>query len=118
LFPSGDEEFSLPLQIASAAEKVPDAKIIMGHMGGYFHTGDAILSAEKFENVYLETSAMPYPAVIKEAVNKIGARRILFASDGPGCPPDLELRKIRLAELGAAEEKLILSENIKSILGL
>jgi uncharacterized protein len=118
LFHSGDEEFTLPMQIASAAEKVPGAKIIMGHMGGYFHTEDAILAAEKYDNIYLETSAMPYPEVIRKAVSLIGAGRILFASDGPGCPPDLELKKVSIAQLKPDEEKLILSENIRNILGL
>lgn len=116
LFHCGDEEFTLPLQIAAAAEKCPDAKIILGHMGGYFHVEDAILSAEKYKNIYLETSAMPYPEKIKESVERIGPERVLFASDGPGCPPDLELTKVRMAGLSPREEKLILCDNITAIL--
>lgn len=116
LFHCGDEEFTLPLQIGAAAEKCPDAKIILGHMGGYFHVEDAILTAEKYDNIYLETSAMPYPEKIKEAVERIGAKRVLFASDGPGCPPDLELAKVRMAGLSAAEENLILCDNIVRLL--
>lgn len=118
LFHCGDEELTLPLQIASAASKIPEATIIMGHMGGYFHTEDAILAAEKFENVFLETSAMPYPEVIHDAVKRIGAKRVLFASDGPGCPPDLELLKIRRAKLADRDEEMILSGNIRRILGI
>jgi uncharacterized protein len=118
LFHSGDEEFTLPMQIASAAEKVPEAKFILGHMGGYFHTEDAILAAEKFDNIYLETSAMPYPEVITDAVRRIGAERVLFASDGPGCPPDLELKKVKIAKLKPSEENLVFYENIKNLLRL
>ena len=84
LFHCGDESLSLPLQIARAAEACPDSKIILGHMGGYFHVDDALLVAEKYENIYLETSAMPYPDKILEAVQRIGAERVLFASDGQG----------------------------------
>ena len=87
LFHCGDEEFSLPLQIAEAAAAVPEAQIILGHMGGYFHVRDAIRVAKRHPNLILETSAMPYPRFIKEAVAAIGAERILFASDGPGCDP-------------------------------
>lgn len=116
LFHCGDEEFTLPLQIAAAAEKCPDARIILGHMGGYFHVEDAILAAEKYDNIFLETSAMPYPEKILEAVKRIGADRVLFASDGPGCPPDLELAKVRMAGLSPREENLVLCDNIVRLL--
>ncbi len=118
LFHCGDEEFTLPMQIASAAEKCPEATIIMGHMGGYFHVEDAILAAEKFPNIILETSAMPYPEKIAEAVSRIGAERVLFASDGPGCPPDLELKKVKMAGLSTEDEEKVIGANIKKILGL
>jgi uncharacterized protein len=36
LFHCGDEEFTMPLQIAEAAAAVPEATIILGHMGGVF----------------------------------------------------------------------------------
>lgn len=116
LFHCGDEEFTLPFQIAEAARLCPQAVIILGHMGGYFHVEDAIRAAEKYENIYLETSAMPYPEKIKDAVDRVGANRILFASDGPGCPPDLELYKIKSAKLSDNDEKLILGVNIKQLL--
>ena len=114
----GDEEFTLPLQVAEAAAAVPDATIILGHMGGYFHVRDAIRVAKRHPNLILETSAMPYPRMIKEAVEAIGAERILFASDGPGCDPTLELEKLRRANLDAADEALLLHGNIERLLGL
>ena len=118
LFHCGDEEFTLPLQVAEAAAAVPDATIILGHMGGYFHVRDAIRVAKRHPNLILETSAMPYPRMIKEAVEAIGAERILFASDGPGCDPTLELEKLRRANLDAADEALLLHGNIERLLGL
>lgn len=117
LFHCGDEEFSLPLQISEAAEAVPEAKIILGHMGGYFHVRDAIRVAERNPNLILETSAMPYPKMIKEAVTKLGAERILYASDGPGCDPLLEVEKIRRAGLTPDEEALLFRGNIERLLG-
>jgi hypothetical protein len=118
LFHCGDEEFTLPFQVAAAAREVPLASIILGHMGGYFHVQDAILAGERFPNLYLETSAMPYPGMVREAVNRLGADRVLFASDGPGCPPGLELSKIRLAGLDREDEEKVLSGNIKRLIGL
>ena len=54
---------------------------------------------KRHPNLYLETSAMPYPAMIREAVDGIGAERVLFASDGPGCDPSIEVEKVRRAGL-------------------
>lgn len=116
LFHSGDENLSLPLQIGKCAELCPDSIIIMGHMGGFYHTDDAINIAEKFENIYLDTSAMPYPKVIKQAVDKIGADRVIFGSDGPGCNPALEIKKIEMACLSENQLSKVMGENILSIL--
>ncbi|MEQ8171224.1 MAG: amidohydrolase family protein [Candidatus Eremiobacterota bacterium] len=116
LFHCGDEEYTLPLQIAEAAKQCPEATIILGHMGGYFHVHDAIRAARKYPNIILETSAMPYPYLIKETVKQIGAERVLFASDGPGCDPLLEKKKVELAGLSKKELKLLFSENIIRIL--
>lgn len=116
LFHCGDEEFTLPLQIAEAAAAVPEATIILGHMGGYFHVRDAIRVAKRLPNLILETSAMPYPGMIKETVEQLGAHRVLFASDGPGCDPALEVEKVRRAGLTPEEETLIFAGNISRIL--
>ena len=44
--------------IARAAEACPEATIILGHMGGYFHVEEAIDAAERHPNLVLETSAI------------------------------------------------------------
>ena len=116
LFHCGDEEFTLPLQVAEAAEAVPEATIILGHMGGYFHVRDAIRVAKRLPNLVLETSAMPYPAMIRETVEQLGAERLLFASDGPGCDPALEVEKVKRAGLTSEQESLIFEGNIARIL--
>jgi len=116
LFHCGDEPLTTPLQIALAAEAVPEATIILGHMGGYFHVEEAIEVATRVPNLYLETSAMPYPSMIRRAIDAIGAERVLFASDGPGCLPSLEVHKVRLAGLTAAEEEQVFAANILHLL--
>ncbi len=68
LFHCGDEPLTTPTSIAPAAAACPDATIILGHMGGYFHVDEAIDVAERYGNIVLETSAMPYPDKIREAV--------------------------------------------------
>jgi predicted TIM-barrel fold metal-dependent hydrolase len=85
-------------------------------MGGYFHVDEAIDVAARFPNVVLETSAMPYPAKVKAAVDRIGPERVLFASDGPACSPRIELEKVRLAGLEAADEQLVVGGNAERML--
>ncbi len=116
LFHCGDEPMTTPLAIAVAAARVPDATIILGHMGGFFHVDEAIEVAERHPNVLLETSAMPYPDKIHEAVTRLGADRVLYASDGPGCPPRLELEKVRMAGLSDSDLALVLRGNIVRLL--
>ena len=116
LFHCGDEPLTTPLAIACAAAACPEATIIFGHMGGYFHVDEAIDVAARFPNVVLETSAMPYPAKVKAAVDRIGPERVLFASDGPACSPRIELEKVRLAGLEAADEQLVVGGNAERML--
>lgn len=115
LFHCGDEEYTLPLQIAMASALCPETIMILGHMGGYFHVKDAINVAETYRNIILETSAMPYPYMVKEAVKRIGSERILFASDGPGCTPELDIIKVRRAGLSEDEEKDLFYRNIERL---
>lgn len=116
LFHCGDDPMATPLAIAAAAAACPGATIVLGHMGGYFHVEEAIDVAERYDNVVLETSAMPYPVKIREAVERIGADRVIYGSDGPVCSPPLEVEKVRLAGLTPAAERLVLGENALRLL--
>jgi predicted TIM-barrel fold metal-dependent hydrolase len=116
LFHCGDEPMATPYAIAPAAAACPEATIILGHMGGYFHVDDAIAVAEELPNVVLESSAMPYPPRIREAVERVGASRVLYASDGPACSPRIEVEKVRLAGLSPEDEQLVFADNALRIL--
>lgn len=116
LFHCGDEELTLPLQIAQAAGLCPEATIILGHSGGYFHWKDALRVAERHPNIMLDTSALPYPQVIGRAVELLGSSRVLYASDGPGCDPRIEVQKVRLAKLPPEDEEAVFHGSIQAIL--
>jgi predicted TIM-barrel fold metal-dependent hydrolase len=118
LFHCGDEPLSTPLSIAQAAAACPDARIILGHMGGYFHVDEALDVAEQFPNIILETSAMPYPEKIRTAVERIGAERVVFGSDGPVSSPALERQKVVIAALGEEAAALVMGGNAAALLGL
>jgi len=116
LFHCGDDPYTTPQTFGLAATAAPECAIVLGHMGGYLHVEEAIAVAEVHENVYLETSAMPYPPMIQTAVERVGPRRVLFGSDGPGCNPALELAKVRQAGLSADDEALVLGGNAARLL--
>lgn len=115
MFHCGDEPLTTPLAVAKAAEACPEATIVLGHMGGYFHVDEAIEVAERVPNVVLETSAMPYPAKIAEAVERLGPERVIYASDGPVCSPRIDVEKVRLAGLDAAAERRVLADNARRV---
>jgi predicted TIM-barrel fold metal-dependent hydrolase len=116
LFHTGDEALALPEQVAEAARLVPEAKVIMAHLGGYYHHEAVLEIADTLPNVLVDTSASPYPWMIKRAVDAFGVERVLYASDGPGCPPILEVEKVRLSGLTPAEQELVFAGNVQRIL--
>ena len=117
LFHCGDDPYTTPQTMALAAAAAPDTAIVMGHMGGYLHVEEAIDAATEHDNLYLETSAMPYPDMIRTAIERVGARRVLFGSDGPGCNPALELDKVRALQLDPEDEALVIGGNAARLLG-
>lgn len=118
LFHCGDDPYTTPQTMALAAAAAPETAIVLAHMGGYLHVEEAIDVAVEHDNIYLETSAMPYPDLIRNAVERVGARRVIFGSDGPGCNPALELHKVRSLGLDAPTEDLVLGGNAARLLGI
>ncbi len=113
---SGTDMLSLPLQIGAAAKAAPEAKFLMGHFGYYFYHEDAIKVARKYDNVYLETSALQYPEEVRKAADLVGADRIVYGSDLPPLNPIVEIKKLDYAGLTASEKDRILYRNIAEMM--
>lgn len=118
LFHCGDEMMSYPLQIGELAKQCPDTTIILAHMGGLFHTRDALTVAEMCPNVYVDTSEIPHVFPIRLFVDAIGPERVLFGTDAPYCDPLVELEKVKLAGLTPEEFELVCSKNGMRLLGI
>ena len=102
---------------------VPEAKLVMAHAGGQpFAKGDwnrAIMAAERFENLYLDTASSTIDTGFLEAcVAALGARRIVFGTDTPLLDPWAQLTKIRQTRLARADLDLILGGNILRLMGV
>jgi uncharacterized protein len=98
------------------APQYPDVNFIIPHLGSF--AGDwkahqrTIDQLVRYPNVFADTSSVRHFDYLVQAVNRAGARKLLFGSDGPWLHPGVELQKVRLLGLGNAAQSLILGENI------
>lgn len=109
---------TLPWVIEKAAIRFPDAKIVLSQMGRCvfeYHEG-AMDVAERNPNVYLEVSAMPHTWRVKEAVERLGAAKVLYASGAPWFLPKLEIEKVRLSGLPQAQVDQVLGASAVALL--
>jgi hypothetical protein len=102
------------------APQFPDVNFIIPHLGSFaddwrVHQQVVDLMV-RFPNVYGDTSGVRRFDYIVQAVNRAGAQKLLFGSDGPWLHPGLELHKIRLLQLPPDKEDLILGGNTLRLL--
>ena len=98
----------------------PEIKLILAHMGGT-HVDLAIPCIEAIrykQNVYLDTSQVRQPIILKYALEKLGSTRILFGSDTPwGCYL-ANLAMLLDLDLKESELNNILRENFINLIGI
>jgi predicted TIM-barrel fold metal-dependent hydrolase len=107
-----------PCDIGFMALEFPDVTFIMDHMGYRYFTRQALLAAKHAPNMYLATTAVPEPEFIKNAVKALGPERVLFGSNGPGMPPDIQIEVIRRTKLDPEAEALVLGGNAARLYGI
>jgi len=119
------EDFNVPLllhtygesayQAAEVAKKCSNLKIIMGHMGGNVWKA-GIRAAKEAENLFLEPCcSYPESDKIREAVDAVGAERIVFGSDSTLIEPVYVIGMIEDADISQKEKEMILYENAKKL---
>lgn len=120
LFHCGHPPWSLPWHFSNLADIYPDVTIILGHMGhGHIvYINGAIEVAKKHDNIILETSAMPMPSKIKDAILEIGEQRVVYGSDTPFGHPAVEIKKVEIAGLTQNQLELVLEQNAQKIFDL
>ena len=111
---------SSPRQFAAVADAMGGGVIIAAHLGGH---GQWYEVANYFEgrNIYIDTS-MGSDYYTQEQflsiANRLGADRLLFASDSPWGSAEREIRAIKSLPLDEKSKELILSDNAWRLLGL
>jgi predicted TIM-barrel fold metal-dependent hydrolase len=118
LFHCGDEMMCLPYQIDRLASQCPETTIILAHIGGFFSGEAALNVAERRPKVLVDTSEIPFPTMVRKAVDRLGPEKVLFGTDAPCCDILLEIKKIKLARLTPAEERLVMGENYARLMGI
>jgi predicted TIM-barrel fold metal-dependent hydrolase len=113
----GHPVFSLPWSIEELIVEFPQVSVILGHMGhcNVIYINGAIDVASRHERVFLETSGMPMPTKIREAVDRVGPERVLFGSDIPFHHPKIEIDRVRLAGLSPEQLERVLSTNSREL---
>ena len=64
---------------------------------------------------WLETSGMPMHTKIREAVERVGAERVLYGSDVPFHHPKVEIEKVRVSGLTPELVDRVLGENARAL---
>ena len=72
---------ALPSMMIPIAKQYPDLVIVLAHAGSWTYFDEALLAAQLCDNVFLEMSTTGV-FHLKVGLNKIGASKMMFGSDG------------------------------------
>jgi uncharacterized protein len=97
------------------AVEYPGVNFIVPHLGSFADDWQAqiafISSLAQHPNIYTDTSAVRRFDLLEMAVNRAGAGKILFGTDGPWLHPGVELSKVYALRLSAPEQRQVLAGN-------
>lgn len=119
--PLRPSEFGRPIPyLDRVALDFPELTIVAGHIG-YPWTEEMIALAEKYVNVYIDTSAYKpkrFPASLVAFMKKRGRDKVLFGSNWPMIAPAAALAQLDVLELDDEAKRRFLGENAKRVFGL
>jgi len=97
------------------AREYPDVPFIIPHLASFAGDWRAHLALidqlVRHRNIHADTSGVQRFDLLAEAVQRAGARKILFGTDGPWLHPGVELAKVRALQLSVGDERRILAQN-------
>jgi len=102
------------------AREYPDVVFVIPHLGSFaddWRAQNALIDhLVRHPNVYTDTSGVRRFDILRQAVERAGAHKVLFGSDGPWLHPGLELAKVRLLGLQPSQERLVTGGNALRLL--
>jgi uncharacterized protein len=97
------------------AQEYPDVDFIIPHLGSFADDWSAQLALidhlVRHPNIYTDSSGVRRFDLLEQAVQRAGADKLLFGTDGPWLHPAVELAKIRALELSGQDEARVLGGN-------
>lgn len=106
---------STPMDLATLAQRHPDATLVCGHSGGDWEIG--LRAIRRFPRVYADLGGGdPVAGFTEMAVRELGADRVLYGSDVGGRSFASQLAKVVGAQIPAAAKRQILGGNLRRIL--
>jgi uncharacterized protein len=103
------------------ATEYPDVAFIIPHLGSFGDEWRAQVALidhlARHPNIHTDTSGVRRFDLLEQAVERAGAQKILFGSDGPWLHPGVELAKVRALRLPPADERLVLGGNLLRLIG-
>jgi len=103
------------------AQEYPDVNFVIPHLGSFADDWRAQIAfvdhLVRHSNIYTDTSGVRRFDVLEQAVQRAGARKMLFGCDGPWLHPGVELSKVRALGLSRNDEGLVLAGNFLRLTG-
>ena len=103
------------------ATEYPGVSFIIPHLGSFADDWRAQLALidhlVRHPNIYTDTAGVRRFDLLETAVQRAGARKIIFGTDGPWLHPGVELAKVRALHLTAVEARQILGSTILRLMG-
>lgn len=102
-----------PIGALAVAQARPQLPIVLAHAGANGNGPEAMAVALRCPNVYLETTWAPV-GFVRDAVRRLGARRVMFGSDQPA-NIGVELAKFQALDLPDADLERCLSGTAREV---
>ncbi len=123
LFHAGDPRyhFSNPEQLLPVLREFPQLTVIGAHFGAYQNWGPEVEKLYGMPNLYVDCSSTMFavtPQRFVEMVHGFGADRVFFGTDYPMWSPGEELQRFLTLPLTEEEQRLILCDNARRVLGV
>lgn len=117
-FHDGTPPYSEPFQLAELARRFPDLTVVLGHSGLPDLWRESMLSALKYDNVWLCFCSTPFWGM-KEIVKQMNGERIIWGSDYPAAKEQdvpVLIKQIQLLPFAEAVKNKILYDNAQLLL--
>lgn len=103
------------------AEEYPEVAFIIPHLGSFaddWRAQTALIDPlVRHPNIFTDTAGVRRFDILEQAVQRAGARKVLFGTDGPWLHPGVEIAKIYALKLAAQEQAAVLGGNVMRLIG-